>query len=781
MGFTLKLDGSKVTLTPKEYLNWESTYTLTVNKSVVSTKGYKLEKAPTVSFTTEVMPEPKIDWVDPIGSQASVLKPVIFKPNFDVIEDSLEGNVSLFKVNLDGTKTNVEGTVSFDEDSNEVSFIPNALEYSTNYQLVIKGGSDGIQGILRPAVVYLAKDHESSFQTLAPGVISNFPENGNTGVPNEDLIVELELNFFPTTQSVNSSTVQIIDTETESVVSSTYTVDINYIYVFPQTLKYNHKYRVVMTPDVQSDTGTKMAQNYQFEFTTWKRQVLSFTPSDGAISEILRPTISVEFNFDVDPSSIGSSSFQVSTSRNELSGFQSIQGAYGFPNARTVTFTPSQPAEYFTFFHVVLNTNIKELNTNQPMGKTEDFKFRTLNRDLSVVSTSPAQGADEVSIDNIISASFNLPLENNISFLSSPVEVYESCTGQYLDGSISISDNKVFFVPELFFASGCKYTVTLSKDIIGLNNEQQTTVSEYSWSFSTDSLKPLNFAADYIGSSDVTHVTTSIEIDFNHSLVSSSFRSNDVSITEADEYYSSSKDFDYYINGSKLIITPYGLDYGTRYTITVKDSANLKGLDGVELTSDYSFTFKTEPIPVIVTDYSPTGNYTYVDEDIYVYFNLYTYEDGFPDYKTYFSSYDDDTQVKIEVDSKWFGYVPSFSDYASSNYIRLSHSSDFDYDETYEVDITIYYPDLDGTIYEYDYYAFDFTTELEPVVDEFSATSKNTFSLNHSPCDKKVAFCRAKGPQVKALSKKKSKPVVTSSEEPQEPKKAPMKRVILDN
>lgn len=783
VGFSLKLNGSKITLTPKEYLNWESTYTLSVNKSVISTKGYKLETAPIISFTTEVMPEPKIDWVEPMGAQASVLKPVTFKPNFDVIEDSLEGNVNLFKVNVDGTKTKVDGSISFDEASNVVSFNPVELEYSTNYQLVIKGGNDGIQGILRPAVVYLAEDHESSFQTLAPGVISNFPENGTTGVPNEDLIIELELNFFPTTESVNSSNLQIIDKEAGTLVYSTQALDLNYVYIFPQTLKYDHTYIVLMTPGVLSASGTKMASTYQFEFTTWKRQVLSFTPAEGAISQILKPTISVEFNFDVAPNSINSSSFQVSTSRNQLSGYQSIQGAYGFPNARTVTFTPSNPAEYFTFFKVILNSNVKELNTNQALGISKEFSFRTLNRDLSVVSTSPSQGDDEVSIDSIISADFNLPLENNISFLSSPVEVYEGCTGQYLNGSSSISDNKVFFVPELLFPSGCKYTVTLSKDIIGLNNEQQTTISEYSWSFTTKSLKPLNFAADYISTSDVTYVSTTIEVDFNLPLISSSFRYDDISIKEADSYYSNSKDFDYYINGSRLIITPYDLDYATEYKITVKDSANLQGVDGEELTSDYSFTFKTEPVPVYVTDYSPTGNYTYVDEDIKVYFNLYSYEDGFPEYKTSFSSYfDKDTQVKIEVDSKWFGAnVPSFSDYSTSNYIRLSPYSDYDYDETYEVDITIFYPDFDGTIYEYDYYAFEFTTELEPITEEFRVENKNVFSLNRETCDKKLAFCRSNGAVVKPLQRSKSKPVVSSSEEPQETSKTPMKRVILSN
>ena len=775
--FTLDLKGSKITLTPKEYLNWESTYTLTVNTSVVSKQGYKLEKAPSVSFTTEVMPEPKIEWVDPIGSQASVLKPVVFKPNFDVNEDSLDGSVFLYKVNLDGTETPVEGSITFDDAKNEVSFTPDNFEYATNYKLVVKGGNDGISGLLRPAVVYLAEDHESTFQTLAPGVIASFPENLTTGVPNEELIVELELNFFPTTSSVNSSSFKIIDAQTEEVVSSTYVVDLNYVYAFPETLKYNHTYKVVVSPGIESNTGTKMAQDYEFQFTTWKRQVLSYSPANNAIAQTLKPSIRAEFNFDVNPNSVSSNSFQVSTSRDQLTGFQTIQGSFSFPNNRTVVFTPNTPAEYFTFFNVVLNSNITETNTNQNMGIETTFSFRTLNRDLSVVSTTPQDNADEVSNDSIITAEFNLVLENNISFLSNPVEVYESCTGNYLNGSTSISDNKVFFVPELILASGCDYTVTLSKDIIGINNEQQTTVNEFSFNFTTDSLKPLNFAADFISGTDVTYVDTTIEIDFNKTLYNYSFDYDDITIRESGSYYSSSKSFDYYINGSRLIITPYGLDYGTSYKVTVNDGASLESTDGDQITSDYSFTFKTEPIPVTVTGYSPSGYNAYVDDDIYVYFDLYSYEDGFPDYTTSFYSFHTDTKVKIEVDS--WGWVPSFSDYTSSNYIRLEPYSDYDYDETYDVEVTIRYPDFDDTIYEYDTYSFSFTTELEPIEDEFTIESKSMVTLQAPACDAKLAFCGQKGAKLKPLSKSKVKPVVSTSESSQKTKSVSKKRYIF--
>lgn len=778
--FTLKVKDSKITLSPKEYLNWESTYTLTVSKAVVSTKGYKLEKQRVISFTTEIMPEPKVEWVDPMGSQASVLKPVTFKPNFDVIEDSIESSVFLYKINLDGTETPVEGSVSLDDISNEVTFSPSALEYSTNYKLVVKGGTRGISGVMRPAVVYLAEDHVSYFQTLAPGVISNFPEDGTNGVPNEELIVELELNFYPTNQSVNSSTIQIIDTVTQEVVSSTYTVDLYYVYALPETLKYDHKYKVVMTTGVQSESEISMAQNYEFEFTTWKRQVLSHTPADSAISddESLKPTITVNFNFDVDPISIDSNSFNVSTSRDKYGVFEVIQGTYGFPNSRTVTFKPKNAAEYFTFFNVELNSNIKETDTNQPMGIAKSFKFRTLNRDLSVVKTFPAQDAVEVPIDAVISAEFNLVLDSSSGFMTNPVQVYEQCTGDYLSGSISISDNKVYFVPQEILASSCDYTVTLSKDIVGLNNEQQTTVNEFSWKFTTDSLKPINFTADYVADSNVTYVGTSIDIDFNKPLLSSSFRYSDIKIENIDDYYYSEIDFDYYINGSRLIITPYNLDYGTRYKIIVKDNASLRSSGGERITADYSFTFKTEPTPVTVIDYYPSGNYVDVDEDIYVYFNLYTSDDGFPEYKDYFfSSSDDDTQVKIDVNS-YGGYVPSFSDYSSSNYIELSHYSDFDYDETYSVDVEIYYPDLEGTIFERDYFYWSFTTTFEPIeIESQSTTSKSMLSVKQKLCHSKYAFCRKGIATAKPLTRQKKKPVITKSQDSNFIKTSPYKRL----
>ena len=265
--------------------------------------------------------------------------------------------------------------------------------------------------------------------------------------------------------------------------------------------------------------------------------------------------------------------------------------------ADTLVFTPAEPLPRATRYQVTIAETARSA-LGLALGAPLSFHFNTTGY-LEVTSTQPADGAEEVAADALVTVVFNRPVVPLVSVgqmadLPQPLQFQPAVAGegQWLNTSIYT------FQPDEGLAAATTYTVTVAA---GLTDVSGSVLAEdYTWSFSTAA--PVVVHQEPSG--DQVRPTTAVTVTFSQPMDQASSEAAFSLLPEVD----GEPDPDAAVEGSfewkdddrTLVFQPdEWLEFGGRYQVAVQDTAQPAVGQGT-LRRAEAWTFRVVPLPAIV-------------------------------------------------------------------------------------------------------------------------------------------------------------------------------------
>jgi hypothetical protein len=318
--------------------------------------------------------------------------------------------------------------------------------------------------------------------------------------------------------------------------------------------------------------------------------VILTNPIDGASGVPLNQIITATFNEDMNPATINQSSFIITVGGVPVPGTVTHSGA-------VATFTPTSRLAVNTLYTGRITTSVKDLAGNALQA---DYVWTFTTGLLPmVVSTDPANLATDVSLNKVITASFNMSM-NPLTLTATSFTVKQGTTT--ILGAITYSGTMVSFTPTSPLAENKVYTCTITTDAKNLAGIE--IASNYVWTFTTG-LLPIVVSTDPANNATGVALNKVISATFNMpmnpltlSATTFTVKQGAIAVLGVITY-----------SGSTASFTPSSpLDNNKLYTATITTGA--ANTVGTSLASDYIWSFTTTGITPFVISTDPVNNAT---------------------------------------------------------------------------------------------------------------------------------------------------------------------------
>ncbi len=319
--------------------------------------------------------------------------------------------------------------------------------------------------------------------------------------------------------------------------------------------------------------------------------VLSTVPAQGAPGAALNTPISATFSKAVASSTVSASTFTVSGPNGPITGAVALSG-------NTATFTPASTLTQDTDYTATITTGVRDLAGNA-LVQNYVWHFEIVEVP-SVVSTSPANSATGVAVNQIISANFLQDQDSSTasldcSTLTAGTFTVTSSAGP-LPGTVTCSGSTATFTPAGLLAQNATYTATLTTGI--KNGAGSSLPSSFVWTFTTGvqpvviSTSPANGATGVLLNQNITAL-------FSKTINCATLYAplNPFTVTGPGGAVIAGT---VSCTGNGAIFSPVALlAPNTLYTATI--TAGLSDLQGEPLASNFVWSFKTVPAPTAPT------------------------------------------------------------------------------------------------------------------------------------------------------------------------------------
>lgn len=207
-----------------------------------------------------------------------------------------------------------------------------------------------------------------------------------------------------------------------------------------------------------------------------------------------------------------------------------------------------------------------------------------------VESTNPANGATNVPLDQIITATFNERMNPaTITQSSFELSTMLGTTKSTVAGTLSYneSDTTLRFNPTTPLASNTTYTGTVKTNVKDLRGNALQT--DYVWSFSTSAiLNPQVTSTDPANNATGVVLNKTIEATFNMAMDPLTFTASTFIVKNGETTVPGAISYD---EGTAFFIPSNVLSANTLYTATL--TSGIKNTEGVTLQNNYIWTFTT--------------------------------------------------------------------------------------------------------------------------------------------------------------------------------------------
>ncbi|MET0760157.1 MAG: Ig-like domain-containing protein [Flavobacterium sp.] len=305
--------------------------------------------------------------------------------------------------------------------------------------------------------------------------------------------------------------------------------------------------------------------------------VISTDPANGDVAVPLDQIITATFNEEMNPATITESSFTLSDVNGLIGGTVTYSGT-------TAIFTPDANLTPNTTYSGVIKTSVKDMMGN---ALQEDYvwTFSTgANIRPMVVLTDPANNATGVFLNKIVTATFNMPMDqatiNDVTFT-----IMQGTTP--VAGTVSYSGTTAYFTPTVLLAPNTIYTATITT---GAKNLSGTSLAaNYVWNFTTGAITaPKVISTDPISNATGVNIDKTITATFDMPMdpltinnITFTLKQGTTLISGVVTYLGSTASF----NPANDLLP------NTTYTATITTGA--KNLAGVSLANNYVWNFST--------------------------------------------------------------------------------------------------------------------------------------------------------------------------------------------
>ncbi len=318
--------------------------------------------------------------------------------------------------------------------------------------------------------------------------------------------------------------------------------------------------------------------------------VLSTSPASGATAVARSAAITVQFSRTVDPSTLTSSTFQVSSAGGAVAGSITYSDT-----TQTATFTPTSQLGFATAYTVQLTTGIRARD-GMPLGAATQWSFTTVAQARpQVTGTVPAAGATDATTSVSVSATFSeamtpTTLTTSTFTLTGPSGAVAG-TVSYASGTSTAT-----FAPSSALTAGATYTAQLAATVAG--SDGSTLGTPYSWSFTVAaSPPPPPTVTSTSPASGATAVPTNtiVTATLSRSLDPTTITTSTVTLTNASGNGVPAT-VTYNDSTHTISLSPNAqLAGSTRYTGTI--TTGVKAIGGAALQTAYTWSFTTAACP----------------------------------------------------------------------------------------------------------------------------------------------------------------------------------------
>jgi len=310
--------------------------------------------------------------------------------------------------------------------------------------------------------------------------------------------------------------------------------------------------------------------------------VISVTPAQGATGVLINTTVTATFSMAMNPASITTSTFTLTGP-----GGTAVAGAVGYSGS-TATFTPSAVLAYATTYTATITTAASSPGGAELIGPYV-WSFTTITPPPAVVATVPANGATNVPIGQVLSATFSEAM--NSATISATTFTLTVTGGAAVTGTVSYSGVVATFTPSASLANSTNYTATITTGATSVGGTPLA--ANYVWKFTTITPPLAVIATVPVNTATGVPISQVLSATFNQAMNCAAFPANAFTVAGPG---TTAVPGTIGCSGSVATFTPAAnLAYNTVYTATIGTGA--QDLAGTSLAANYVWTFRTLPAP----------------------------------------------------------------------------------------------------------------------------------------------------------------------------------------
>ncbi len=386
----------------------------------------------------------------------------------------------------------VATTVTYDAGTETATLTPTApLSNSTSYTLDVVSGAGGVADLNGNT---LAADFTSSFTTSAPlSVVAVTPADGSTDVPVTSAVT-VQFDNPMDASTVSSSTVTLTDGQ-GNVVAATVTYDAGTQTATltpssPLAVSTTYTLTVIqrMPVELPMRTAARSPPDFTSSFSTAALSVIAVTPTDGSADQSVNTAVMVQFNSNMDPTTINSSTLTLTDNQGNVVATTVTYDA----GTETATLTPTAPLSNSTSYTLDVVSGaggVADLNGNTLAADfTSSF---TTSASLSVVVVTPANGSTNQSVNTPVTVQFNNPMD--ASTISTSTVVLTDSQGNVVAATVTYDagSQTATLTPSAPLSNSTTYTLTVSGGAGGVaDTDGDTLAADFTSTFTTAATTP---------------------------------------------------------------------------------------------------------------------------------------------------------------------------------------------------------------------------------------------------------------------------------------------------
>jgi hypothetical protein len=310
--------------------------------------------------------------------------------------------------------------------------------------------------------------------------------------------------------------------------------------------------------------------------------VVSTTPAAGAASVVINTTITATFSMAMNPSTLTTSTFTVTgPSGAAVAGSVTYSGT-------TATFMPSAVLVYGSVYTATITTGAKTPG-GTPLFANYVWSFTTITPAPTVIATTPVNGATNVPIGQVLSATFSEAMAP--ASISATTFTVTGPGGAAVAGAVTYSGTVATFTPAANLTNNSVYTATITTGATSLAGTPLA--AAYVWTFTTITPPPGVIATVPVNTATGVLVSQVLSATFNEAMNCTTIASPATTFTVTGPGATAVAGT-VGCMGNIATFTPGAeLSVNTLYTAAIGTAAT--SLAGTPLTSKYVWTFRTVP------------------------------------------------------------------------------------------------------------------------------------------------------------------------------------------